>query len=169
MLRAMATIGVWQNQPPLPPGAAKAADSAATARSQLATSWHPAAVASPCTRAMTGCGTDWIRLISSVQVRSSRRAACRSALATSAKSCPALNTGPAPARMMPAASLLPVSAKPSMSSRMCASESALRRCGRFIVIVVNGPARSTRMCSNSIAASRLLHGNYWPTHDDARA
>ena len=35
---AMATIGVWQNQPPLPPGAANAASSLATARSALATS-----------------------------------------------------------------------------------------------------------------------------------
>ena len=52
--RATATIGVWQNQPPLPPGAAKPAFSLATARSALATSWQPAAVASPCTRATTG-------------------------------------------------------------------------------------------------------------------
>jgi len=48
---ATATMGVWQNQPPLPPGAAKPASSLATARSALATSWQPAAVASPCTRA----------------------------------------------------------------------------------------------------------------------
>src|SRR5580658_9854883 len=48
---ATATIGVWQNQPTLPPGVAKPAFSLATARSQVATSWQPAAVASPCTRA----------------------------------------------------------------------------------------------------------------------
>src|ERR1035441_7744187 len=34
---AMATMGVWQNQPPFPPGAAKPASSLATARSVLAT------------------------------------------------------------------------------------------------------------------------------------
>ena len=45
-VRATATSGVWQKRPPLPPGMAKPADSAATARSQVATSWHPAAVAS---------------------------------------------------------------------------------------------------------------------------
>ena len=66
-LRAIATIGVWQNQPPLPPGAANPADSAATARSQEATSWQPAAVARACTRAITTCGTSWIVCISSVQ------------------------------------------------------------------------------------------------------
>ena len=60
MLRATGTAGVWQNQPPLPPGSAKLADSAATARSQVATSWHPAAVAMACTRAITTWGTSWM-------------------------------------------------------------------------------------------------------------
>src|SRR5580693_1860163 len=150
MFRAMATIGVWQNQPPLPPGAAKPASSLATARSALATSWHPAAVASPCTRATTGWGTCWISVISSVQVISSARTRGRSASATSAKSCPALNTGPLPASTMPRASLFPTSAKAAISSRMCSSDRALRRCGRFIVTVANSPDRSTRMCSKSM-------------------
>ena len=151
MLRAMATIGVWQNQPPLPPGAANAASSAATARSQEATSWQPAAVASPCTRATTGCGTVSISCMSSVQSSSSRRTAARSAPATSAKSCPALNTGPFPARMIPAASLSPASVNAVVSSCRCAADSALRRCGRFIVIAVNGPSRSTSTCSYPMA------------------
>ena len=43
--RATATIGVWQNSPPLPPGVAKAASVLATIRSALAASWAPAAVA----------------------------------------------------------------------------------------------------------------------------
>ena len=72
-LRAIATIGVWQNQPPLPPGAANPADSAATARSQEATSWQPAAVARACTRAMTTCGTSWTVCISSVHSSSRLR------------------------------------------------------------------------------------------------
>ena len=48
------TMGVVQNSPMLTPGVAKVASSAATARSHEATSWQPAAVASPCTRAITG-------------------------------------------------------------------------------------------------------------------
>ena len=144
---AMATIGVWQNQPPLPPGAAKPAFSLATARSAVATSWHPAAVASPCTRATTGWGTCWISVIRSVQVVSSARMYGRSAPAMSAKSCPALNTGPLPASTMPRASLFPSSPNAVISSRMCARDRALRRCGRFIVIVAKSPERSTPMCS----------------------
>jgi hypothetical protein len=106
-LRATATIGVWQNQPPLPPGAANPASSLATARSALATSWQPAAVASPCTRATTGCGICCMSVISSVQVCSSVRTWARSAPATSAKSCPAQNTGPLPASTIPRVSLAP--------------------------------------------------------------
>ena len=54
--RLSATIGVEQNRPIFTPGVAKRASSAATARSAVATSWHPAAVAMPCTSAMTGRG-----------------------------------------------------------------------------------------------------------------
>ena len=45
-LRDSATIGVEQNRPILTPGVQKVAWSEAMARSQLATSWQPAAVAS---------------------------------------------------------------------------------------------------------------------------
>ncbi len=47
--RASATIGVEQNRPILTPGVAKRASPVQTARSQVATSWQPAAVAMPCT------------------------------------------------------------------------------------------------------------------------
>ncbi len=40
----------------------------ATARSQLATSWQPAAVAVPCTAAITGCGRWTICCIMALQV-----------------------------------------------------------------------------------------------------
>ncbi len=40
----------------LTPGVANRAAEEATARSQLATIWQPAAVAVPCTAAITGCG-----------------------------------------------------------------------------------------------------------------
>ena len=45
--RVSATIGVEQKRPILTPGVANRASSAATARSQVATSWQPAAVATP--------------------------------------------------------------------------------------------------------------------------
>ena len=57
MLRTSGTLGVLQNKPTSMPLTPKRAPSAATARSHCATSWQPAAVASPCTRAMTGTGS----------------------------------------------------------------------------------------------------------------
>lgn len=59
----MGTAGVEQNRPTLTPGVAKVDFSDATAMSQLATSWQPAAVATPFTMAMTGTGTSCIRVI----------------------------------------------------------------------------------------------------------
>src|SRR5262249_10581303 len=79
---------------PRPPGGAKAASSAATARSALATSWQPAAVARPCTRATTGHGTRWIVRIRSVHTPSSFRIPSRSRSTMSAKSCPEQKTAP---------------------------------------------------------------------------
>jgi hypothetical protein len=52
-------------------GSANFAVSAATARSHIDTSWQPAAVARPCTRAITGCG----RRVSFSIVRCTRRKA----------------------------------------------------------------------------------------------
>ena len=66
-LRVSATIGVEQNSPILTPGVQNPAASEATARSQLATSWQPAAVAGPCTAAMTGCGRRTIDIMSELQ------------------------------------------------------------------------------------------------------
>ncbi len=71
MARESGTIGVEQNKPILTPGVANRAVSAATARSHDATSWHPAAVATPCTRAMTGWGMAWMVSIISVQAENS--------------------------------------------------------------------------------------------------
>lgn len=45
--RDTATIGVLQNNPIFTQGVANVASELATAKSQLATSWHPAAVATP--------------------------------------------------------------------------------------------------------------------------
>ncbi|MND00944.1 hypothetical protein D3C83_197370 [compost metagenome] len=57
MFRPTPTAGVEQNTPILTPGSAKVAFLDATARSHIDTSWHPAAVAMPCTRAITGWGS----------------------------------------------------------------------------------------------------------------
>ncbi len=67
-LRESATIGVEQNRPMSTPGVANLADGEASARSQLATSWQPAALATPCTAAITGCGRLTICCIIALQV-----------------------------------------------------------------------------------------------------
>ena len=67
MARVSGTMGVEQNRPMRTPGVANVAVSTATARSQAATSWHPAAVATPWTLAMTGCGMSCNASIISVQ------------------------------------------------------------------------------------------------------
>ena len=64
MARVSATIGVEQNSPILTPFTANRALSAATARSQVATSWQPAAAATACTLAITGLGSRVIDSIS---------------------------------------------------------------------------------------------------------
>ena len=71
IVRETATPGVVQNSPVRTPEVPKRASSAATARSHVATSWQPAAVAIPCTRAITGCGARWIAIIISVQASNS--------------------------------------------------------------------------------------------------
>ena len=62
--RDTGTIGVEQNRPMFTPGVANRASSDAIARSHAATSWQPAAVATPCTFAMTGCGISCSRFMS---------------------------------------------------------------------------------------------------------
>src|ERR1700746_3163676 len=66
-LRDSATMGVEQNRPILTPGVANLAARDATARSQLATSWQPAAVAVACTAAITGCGRGTVLFIIMLQ------------------------------------------------------------------------------------------------------
>jgi hypothetical protein len=57
MLRTSGTLGVAQNRPASMPLTPKRAVLTATARSHCATSWQPAAVARPWTRAITGTGS----------------------------------------------------------------------------------------------------------------
>ena len=56
-LRDSATAGVEQKRPTSMPEVAKRAAFVATARSHMATSWQPAAVAMPRTFAITGWGS----------------------------------------------------------------------------------------------------------------
>ena len=95
--RDSATIGVEQNRPMLTPGVANRAVSAASARSQLATSWHPAAVAMPWTRAMTGTRSPTMRCIRAEHWVNSAATPSRSSPRSSRRSCPAQKAGPAPA------------------------------------------------------------------------
>ena len=143
----------------LTPGVANFALCAATARSQVATSWQPAAVAVPCTAAMTGLGQATIACIMAEQrvIVSSKKATPRSASArwavSSFRSWPAENTGPAAASTM-AATWRSV-ASPSMatcSSAMVLSDSALRLSGRLSVSTTTpGCGRSTRRADASFS------------------
>lgn len=72
-LRLRATAGVAQNRPTLMPDTAKRASSAQIARSQLATSWQPAAVAMPRTLAMTGTGRACRPCITAPHLRNNSR------------------------------------------------------------------------------------------------
>ena len=65
--RVNATIGVEQNSPILTPGVQNPADRAAITMSQLAASCSPAALARPCTSAMTGFGKSTIDCMSCEQ------------------------------------------------------------------------------------------------------
>ena len=66
-LRESATIGVEQKSPMLTPFTPNRVPSAATAMSQEATSWQPAAVAMPWTAAITGWGRAGIICMTSAQ------------------------------------------------------------------------------------------------------
>ncbi len=99
-LRDSATMGDEQNSPIFTPGVANVASADATARSQLATSWHPAAEAAPCTHAITGCGratTDIIMVLhwshSAVKKARPPSASLRRAV-SSLRSWPEQNAGP---------------------------------------------------------------------------
>ena len=159
--RVSATIGVEQNSPMLTPLTPNRVPSAATARSQLATSWQPAAVAIPCTSAITGCGSRVIASITRLHRSKSARnrasppsSACRASV-ISLRSCPAQNARPAPFRITTRISLSPASS-PSSASSACsiASDSAFNLPGLFSVSVATAPSSSrSRMSSSTVAPS----------------
>jgi hypothetical protein len=99
-LRDSATIGVEQKSPMFTPGVQNMDRSVAIARSQLATNWHPAALASPSISAITGEG--WFVTASINSAHLSKRflkklrpssASVRRAV-ISLRLCPELKTGP---------------------------------------------------------------------------
>ena len=158
-LRVSATMGVEQNRPMSTPGVANRASDEATARSQLATSWHPAAVATPLTAAMTGCGSATIACIIAAQLFITRskyarpRSGAARAAVSSLRSCPAQNAGPL-AAMTTARTLRSCARATSWaaSASINASDRLLRCCGRFSVSTAIGPARSC----NSTGSTALL-------------
>ena len=127
------------------PEVAKRASSAAIARSEPATSWHPAAVAMPCTRAITGCGISAMRRIKPTHFWNSCRCQAWSWLARiSLRSCPAQKLAPLPARTTTRALLLsPTASSSATSASIIASESAFSCFGRFKVKLVT-PSLSER-------------------------
>ena len=141
--RVNATIGVEQNSPIFTPGVANHASSAATARSHAATNWHPAAVAAPCTQAITGCGIACTVSISSVQTANTCSACAEEQPTISCRSWPALNTGPSAARIT-TRPVHPRSA--SIRARIIASDKTLRR-GPAMVTVSTVPSAATRIIS----------------------
>ena len=152
-LRDSATIGVEQNRPMLTPGVAKRESSAATARSQDATSWAPAAVATPWTRAITGWGSATTACISWAQLSKVSRTKSGSSMRarSSRRSWPAQNAGPAPA--MTSTRTLSSSAMAERASIMAPISSrlsALRAGPRFMVRVVTPSGVSARSSTASL-------------------
>src|SRR5262245_19676894 len=147
--RATSTIGVVQKRPMRTPGVAKSAPSEATARSQAATSWHPAAVATPCTRATTGCGMSWRVSMSSEHAANTSTYSSSSRPTSSRRSWPAQKAGPAAPKTSARTDGSPASSSSAaVSSRISSSDSGFRRSGRFSTRVATAPSRSLRRASD---------------------
>ena len=154
-LRDSATMGVEQKRPMLTPGVANLAVSDATARSQVATSWQPAAVAMPSTAAITGFGqrrSDCMnvahsRIKSSVKPRPpSGSSRCS---VSSLRSCPAQNAGPLPAMTT---ARIPASAEAASIAPCSAASIALDR-----LLRASGLARvSTRTPASGRSISTIV-------------
>uniref|UniRef100_A0A6B0V6F9 Secreted protein n=1 Tax=Ixodes ricinus TaxID=34613 RepID=A0A6B0V6F9_IXORI len=134
--RATGMPGVEQKRPNEAPGSEKVALSDARAISQEATSWQPAAAASPSTCAMTGTGSFSIADITLVQ--SAKISSCRAvpdSILSSLRSCPELKTGPVLERTMQrSASFVWALSKHSSRRFNIASESTFRFFGLLRVM-----------------------------------
>src|SRR5665213_2573533 len=153
--RVSATIGVVQNRPIFTPGVANFASLEATARSHVATSWQPAAVAIPAISAITGWGIACSVSISRTHVSKTVRYSSTLRSSISRKSCPALNTGPTPRRIATRAERsAPIASKAAISSRITSSERALRFSGPFrVTTAIPSPPVSTWMNRYGVVAS----------------
>ena len=152
-LRETATPGVAQNSPKLTPEVAKRASVEATARSHAATSWQPAAVAMPCTRAITGCGMRVMLIITLQQLSKSEPTnSCVRLANISLRSCPGQKALPLAAmtttRM---AGLAAISSSAACSAASISIDNALNCLGRLSVSVVM-PRASLRI---SMASARV--------------
>lgn len=155
--RESATIGVEQNSPIRTPGVPNRADSAATARSQVATSWQPAAVATPWTAAMTGCGIDWMSSMSSEQ--RVKISCCRawSAPRISLRSCPEQNTCPAVESTTACTSVRsPIAVSASMSAPITGIDSALRVGAASIMTRATAPSTVTVTGASVVAGAEAV-------------
>ncbi len=145
-LRESATIGVEQKRPISTPGVAKRASLDATARSQLATSWQPAALATPPTAAITGFGRCTIDIIIAAQLLNicSKKARPRSLSARRAVICfmswPAQKPGPF-AAMTSARTFLSSRTRRISADRtsIISCESEFRAAGRFSTSMAIAP------------------------------
>src|SRR5882724_5279642 len=148
-LRATPTPGVVQKIPLLIPGSANCATSLATARSHMATSWQPAATATPCTRAITGWGRRTSESI--ISLHCSKSAFCQDlpgCARISRRSCPAQKCLPAPARTTSFAS----SSFATRSSSACSAESIAVESG-----FIRSPRLSVKVATPSLS-SRSTQG-----------
>ena len=165
-LRDSATIGEEQNRPMLTPGVAKVAAVEAIARSQVATSWHPAALAAPCTAAMTGFGRlrtacIMVRQRSHTVLKKARppSASARRAV-SSLRSCPAQNAGPlaamTTARIAGSAAIV---ARAAVIASSISSERLLRAAGRFSVSTAM-PSTVSRSSTASTDGTVITEGAF---------
>src|SRR5262249_25248330 len=153
--RDNATPGVEQKRPTLIPETAKLAFSDATTRSHIATSWQPAAVARPCTRAMTGWGGRLGVSIIRLQCRKSALRALRSPIARiSLRSWPAQKALPSPAITTTRTDgSFSIASRCSCSDSMTARESELSWRGRARTSQAAAPRSSRRTTAAESAAT----------------
>src|SRR2546429_2879836 len=150
-LRDSGTLGVEQKRPRLTPLTANLAALEATARSHCATSWQPAAVAIPCTRAITGTGRR--RSVSIMRVHcadSPREYSSEGCARISFRSWPAQNALPTAAiTTTRAEASLAIASSSRCSAASIASDRALKACGRLSVRVMTPRASRSRLTSGS--------------------
>src|SRR5215831_19087690 len=161
-LRDTPTPGVVQKMPLLIPGSANCATSLATARSHIDTSWQPAATATPCTRAITGCGSRTSDSIA--RLHCSNSAFCHflpGCSLISRRSWPAQKCFPAPASTTTlTASSSASRSSSSWSAASIAVDSGFMRSPRLRVSVATPPwsDRRTYGATTSLLAGAFMSG-----------